>query len=106
KHASTITSFAICVIVFICILSVPVFARQKADLSDPEIASVAVTANQVDIGYAAVAKEKSKNAEVLKFADMMTNDHTSVINQAVALAKLLNVTPKDNAVSKKLMADV
>lgn len=78
---------------------------QDPKLTDPEIASVAVTANQVDIGYAAVAKEKSKNADILKFAETMTNDHQSVIDQAVALVKKLNVTPKDNAVSKKLNAD-
>jgi putative membrane protein len=35
----------------------------------------------------------------------MINDHQSVIAQATALVKKLKVTPKDNAVSKKLMAD-
>ncbi len=75
---------------------------QNPKLTDPEIASVAVTANQVDIGYADIAQQKSKNADVLKFAQTMKQDHTSVIDQAVALAKKLNVTPKDNAVSQKL----
>ena len=78
---------------------------QKTKLTDPEIASIAVTANQVDIDYAAVAKEKSKNAEVLKFAETMTNDHKAIIDQAVALVTKLKVTPMDNATSKKLMAD-
>jgi putative membrane protein len=32
----------------------------------------------------------------------MTNDHNAVIAQAAALVKKLNVTPKDNAVSKSL----
>jgi putative membrane protein len=36
---------------------------------------------------------------------MMIADHTAVINQASALVKKLGVTPKDNAVSKKLNAD-
>jgi putative membrane protein len=62
-------------------------------------------ANQIDIGYAQIAKQKSKDAEVLKFADMMINDHTAVINQASALVKKLGVTPKDNDVSKKLLTD-
>jgi len=77
---------------------------QKQNLSDPEVASVAVVANQIDIAYAAIAKEKSKNAEVLKFAETMTNDHNAVIAQASALVKKLNVTPKDNALSQKLLA--
>jgi len=74
-------------------------------LTDPEIASIAVTANQVDIDQAAVAKERSKNADVIHFAETMTNDHKAVIAQAVALVTKLKVTPKDNAVSKKLTAD-
>jgi putative membrane protein len=78
---------------------------QSAKLTDPEIASIAVTANQVDINYAALAKEKSKNAEVLKFASTMTNDHQAIIDQAVALVTKLKVTPMDNAVSKKLLSD-
>lgn len=35
----------------------------------------------------------------------MTNDHNAVINQASALVKKLNVTPKENSVSQKLLAD-
>jgi len=85
------------------IISTPSLA-QKQDLSDPEVASVAVVANQIDIAYAAIAKGKSKNADVLKFAETMTNDHNAVIAQASALVKKLNVTPKDNALSQKLMA--
>ena len=78
---------------------------QAPKLTDPEIASVAVTANQIDINYAKIAKAKSKNADVVKFAETMMTDHQAVIDQAVALVKKLNVTPKDNDVSKKLNSD-
>ncbi|WP_449440577.1 DUF4142 domain-containing protein [Pedobacter steynii] len=78
---------------------------QTPKLNDAEVASVAVTANQIDINYATVAKAKSKNVDILKFAETMSNDHKAVIAQAVALVTKLKVTPKDNAVSKKLMAD-
>lgn len=74
-------------------------------LSDPEIASVAVVANQIDVNYAKIAKVKSKNADVLKFAQTMSYDHTAVIKQAVALVTKLGVTPKNNSVSKKLLSD-
>jgi putative membrane protein len=86
------------------VLSGTAFA-QKAKLTDPEIASIAVTANQVDINQAAVAKERSKNIQVLHFAETMANDHKAIIAQAVALVTKLKVTPKDNAVSRKLNAD-
>jgi putative membrane protein len=82
-----------------------VCAQENPKLSDPEVAHVAVVANQIDIGYAAIAKEKSKDADILKFAETMTNDHNAVINQASALVKKLNVTPKENSVSQKLLAD-
>ncbi len=85
-------------------LTAPSYA-QNHKLTDPEVASVAVTANQIDINYAAVAKQKSKNAEILRFAETMASDHKAIIAQAVALVTKLKVTPKDNAVSKKLMAD-
>jgi len=35
----------------------------------------------------------------------MATDHKSVIDQATALVTKLKVTPKDNAVSKKLLSD-
>lgn len=35
----------------------------------------------------------------------MAKDHQAVIDQAVALVTKLKVTPKDNAVSRKLIAD-
>ena len=89
---------------FSVMLAGPAFS-QTPKLTDPEIASVAVTANQIDINYAKIAKTKSKNADVVKFAETMMADHQSVIDQAVALVKKLGVTPKDNDVSKKLNSD-
>jgi len=92
------------IMAILTVFHAPSFA-QNPKLTDPEIASVAVTANQIDINYATLAKVKSKNASVLKFAETMTNDHKAVIAQAVALVTKLKVTPKDNAVSQKLSAD-
>lgn len=86
-------------------LFTPVFAQDNPNLSDAEVASVAVVANQIDIDYAAIAKEKSKNEDILKFAAMMADNHKAVIDQAAALVKKLGVTPKDNAVSQKLLSD-
>ncbi|MEP6682966.1 MAG: DUF4142 domain-containing protein [Parafilimonas sp.] len=82
-----------------------VFAQSTVKLSDAEIASVAVVANQNDIDFATIAKTKSINADILKFAETMATDHKSVIDQAVALVTKLGVTPKDNAVSKKLLSN-
>lgn len=48
---------------------------------------------------------KSKNSDILRFAETMASDHKAVIDQAVVLVKKLGVTPKDNTVSKKLASD-
>ena len=83
----------------------PAIAQENPKLSDAEVAYVAVTANQIDIEQARLAKQISKNTAVLQFAETMANDHQAVIAQASALVKKLNVTPKDNAVSKQLFAE-
>jgi putative membrane protein len=93
------------VVVLAILLALPSFGQENPKLSDAEVASVAVVANQIDINYADIAKEKSKNAEVLKFAQTMANDHKAVIGQAAALVKKLGVTPAYNPVSQKLLAD-
>jgi putative membrane protein len=77
---------------------------QDNKLSDAEIASVAVVANQIDIDAARLAQQKSKDATVVEFAKTMISDHQSVIEKASALVKKLGVTPKDNALSQQLLA--
>lgn len=72
--------------------------------TDPQIASIAVTANQVDIEFAKVALEKTSNPEVKQFAQTMINDHGDVIEAAVALATKLGVTPEDNETTQALLA--
>ena len=99
NKAIGILSFAL----FIFLL--PAKAQKNPSLSDPEVAHVAVVANQIDIDYAAIAKKKSANKAVLEFAETMARDHKAVIGQAEALVTKLGVTPKDNAVSKKLLSD-
>jgi putative membrane protein len=99
------TSIAVAIAICSVLVSMPASAQQKSKLSDPEIASVAVAANQVDIKAGELAKTKTKNKEVLDFANLMMKDHQSVLDQATALVTKLHVTPKDNAVSKKLIAD-
>lgn len=93
-------------ILVMCLMtfSVAVFAQDKSTpLSDTEIASIVVMANQIDVDYAAIAHKKSKNAEILRFAKTMHDDHTSVIKKAEALCKKLGIMPEDNAVTESLL---
>ncbi len=79
------------------------FAQEAPQLNDAEIASVAVVANQIDVDYAQLAIERSKNPDVREFANTMMTDHKAIINQAVALVTKLGVVPQDNSVSQSLM---
>lgn len=81
------------------------YKQETPVLTDPEIASVAVVANQNDIDFAKISKQRSYSQKVLEFAHTMITDHTSVINLAVDLVTDLSATPKDNAVSRKLKSD-
>jgi putative membrane protein len=73
------------------------------DLSDPEVAHVAVTANSIDIDLAKLAQSRTHNRDVKQFATTMITDHSAVNAQASALATKLGVTPKDNAMSQSLL---
>ncbi len=70
--------------------------------TDPQIAMIAVTADTVDIDAGKLAAEKSSNPKVKEFAELMVRDHTSVNEQATALAKKLGVTPEESATSRSL----
>ena len=83
-------------------LAAPALALAQAKPSDPQIAHIVVTANQIDINAGKLAKSKSKNKEVQAFAQQMITDHTAVNKQAGALAKKLGVKPEENDTSKAL----
>jgi putative membrane protein len=77
-------------------------AASAQEITDAQIASIVVTANQVDIDAGELAAKMSTNAEVKKFAERMITDHKGVNKSAVDLVTKLKVTPEDNATSKAL----
>jgi len=86
-------------------LTVAPAALRAADVNDAQIASIVVTANQVDIDAGKLAAATTTNAEVKKFADLMVADHTAVNKSAVDLVTKLGVKPEDNATSQSLQKD-
>lgn len=91
-------------VIFLTLVSGLTYGQKPLQLTDPEIASAAVTANQIDVNYGMIALKHSTNKQVREFAQTMVNDHKSIIAQAVALAKKLNVTPKDNPLTQQLLS--
>ena len=62
-----------------------VASAQTGGPTDPQIAAIVVTANQVDIDAGKLAQTKSKNKEVKDFAKLMVTDHTGVNKAATDL---------------------
>ena len=84
------------------LLLAPVADASAQGVNDAQIASIVVTANQVDIDAGKFATTQASDPEVKKFAQLMVTDHTGVNKQAVDLATKLKVTPEDNPTSKSL----
>lgn len=80
-------------------------ARAQTPLDDLEMAHVAVVASQIDIGYAHLALAFSTNRAIRNFAETMIRDHEAVNGQVAELAARLNVSARDNAMSRGLLAD-
>jgi putative membrane protein len=83
-------------------LSLAVSAAQAAGPSDPQIAAIVVTANQVDIDAGNLALSKAKSPDVKTFAQLMITDHTGVNKAATELVQKLHVTPESNPTSQSL----
>ena len=78
----------------VCLAPTGVASAQT--INDAQIASIVVTANQVDIDAGKLAASRATNAEVKKFAQLMVTDHTGVNKSAIELVAKLKVTPEDN----------
>src|SRR5690242_10033282 len=83
-------------------LLAPALALAQGEPTDPQIAGIVVTANQIDIDAGKLAKARSANKEVKDFAQLMITDHGAVNKQAGALAKKLGVKPENSDTSAAL----
>jgi putative membrane protein len=73
-----------------------------AQPTDPQIAAIVVTANQVDIDAGQLAESRSTSKDVQAFAQQMITDHTGVNKAATELVHKLGVKPEPNATSANL----
>ncbi len=97
------TLCAAATLAFFSLLAIDARAQQAAVApTDPQIAAIVVTANQVDIDAGKLAGARSHDKDVKSFAHLMVTDHTSVNRSAVDLVHKLNVTPEDNSTSQAL----
>jgi putative membrane protein len=77
-------------------------SAMAAGPTDPQIAAIVVTANQVDIDAGKLAETKGSTQEVKDFGKLMVTDHSGVNKSAKDLVTKLHVTPESNDTSKSL----
>lgn len=87
------------------LLLLPVASTSAQGVNDAQIASIVVTANQVDIDAGQLAASRATSDDVKSFAKLMVTDHTGVNKSATDLVAKLKVKPQDNATSHSLKAD-
>jgi putative membrane protein len=86
----------------VLLATAPSAFAQSSGPTDPQIAAIVVTANQVDIDAGKLAKTKGQAAEVKALAERMITDHTNVNQSATDLVHKLNVKPEPNPTSASL----
>lgn len=86
----------------LALIAAPAIALAQQGPTDPQIAAIVVTANQVDIDAGKLAKGKTRNKDVKAFAQQMITDHSAVNKQAGDLVKKLGVKPESNPTSESL----
>src|SRR3712207_3674253 len=75
---------------------------QESSVTDPQIAAIVVTANQVDIDAGKLAQANASSAQIKEFAQRMVTDHSAVNQSATELVTRLRVKPESNATSASL----
>ena len=93
---------SLCVTLLVLAFGATAAWAQGAGPTDPQIAAIVVTANQVDIDAGKLAKSKAQSPEVREFAQRMITDHGGVNKSATELVQKLHVTPEPSATSASL----
>lgn len=85
-------------------LSTAARADEPEKLNDAKIATIGLTAHQIDVDRGTMAAKKTKTVEVKQLAEQMVSDHKAGKQEILNLAKKLKVTPEESSVTKSLKA--
>jgi putative membrane protein len=81
----------------------PAAARRQAapKLNDRDVAAIFLAANYTDVSYAqvALAPDRTRNPDVIAFANRMLADHGGLAKSAMDLFSLTDIQPRDNTIS-------
>jgi len=90
------------VVAAVSLLSFAGLTQAAAGPTDPQIAAIVVTANQVDIDAGKLAESKGQSKDVKQFGQQMVTDHAGVNKSATELVTRLKVKPEENDTSNSL----
>lgn len=74
--------------------------------TDEQIAKMIMTADNGEVDMAKMAKEKTQNKVVKKFADHMIKDHSKNTEKTKSLTKKLKITPTENELSTEKKVEI
>ncbi|MBS0422717.1 MAG: DUF4142 domain-containing protein [Proteobacteria bacterium] len=86
----------------LCFFAFATVAWAAEGPTDPQIAAIVVTANQVDVDAGNLALKHAQSKEVKEFAQLMVTDHSGVNKSATELVQRLHVTPEKSPTSESL----
>ena len=78
------------------------WAAPAGSPTDPQIAAIVVTANQVDVDAGNLALKHAQSKQVKDFAQLMVTDHSGVNKSATELVQRLHVTSEPSPTSESL----
>ena len=81
------------------------FAQQILPPNDAEIVGIVIAANNADINSGKYMQNKAQSKEVKAYAQHMVKEHDEMNDQAMALAKKLNLKPEESMTSRSLKSD-
>lgn len=73
--------------------------------TDPQIAQIAYTADEIDIKTGRLALSRAHDPQVRNFANEMIRDHTAVNRKALALLNKLHVKPEGSDMNRTIQAE-
>jgi putative membrane protein len=79
----------------------PMRSAQSMSLNDRDVAAIFLAVNNTDVSYAqvALAPGRTKNTDVIAFANRMLSDHNGLNRSALDLLSTTNIVPRDNTMS-------
>ena len=83
-------------------ITAPARSQGQTKPTDPQIVKMLIVGAQLEVEYANVALQQSRNEAVRRFAERMVKDHSAVVDSTKSLSARLNITSADSDISRRL----